>query len=221
MDRSLHIFLQQEKMTHRVQEEDMIIIDGNNTDLHIENFANLEEILVRASGDTRLENRVVTDVFLNDKAFSELYPHQAGDIASDAINSVEIRSVPLGEMALNITRELFKVAQIMENGARKVSLLLRESNTEEGIELFQDLLDVTRDFMSMVGVLRSEFGVSGDKTFAGNVEHISNLLGEMTENLENEDWILLADLLEFELIPACENWKQVIHDMRDSIQNTI
>ena len=53
----------------------MITIDGANTNLRIENFANLEEILVRASSDSRLDNRIVTDVLLNDEVFSELYPH--------------------------------------------------------------------------------------------------------------------------------------------------
>ncbi len=75
----------------------MITIDGANTNLRIENFANLEEILVRASSDSRLDNRIVTDVLLNDEVFSELYPHQAEDIAADAISSVEIRSVPFGD----------------------------------------------------------------------------------------------------------------------------
>lgn len=199
----------------------MIIIDGSNTDLRIENFANLEEILVRASGDSRLENRIVTDVILNDENFSELYPHQAEDIASDEIASVEIRSVPLGEMALNIARELFKVSQIMVEGSRKVALLFRESSNEDALELLQDLLDVTRDFMSMLGVLRSEFVLTEDKDFSTNVERISALLGEMTEVLESEDWILLADLLEYELIPVCEDWKQVIQCLRDGIRSTI
>lgn len=199
----------------------MIIIDGTNTELRIENFANLEEILVQASGDSRLENRIVTDVLLNDENFSELYPHQAEDIAADEISSVEIRSVPLGEMALNIARELYKVTGIMSEGSRQVAQLFRQADNDEALELFQDLLDVTRDFMSMVGVLRSEFALTDDKDFATNVEQISALLGEMNEVLESEDWILLADLLEYELIPVCDNWKQVIQSLRENIRQSL
>ena len=199
----------------------MIIIDGNNTDLRIENFANLEEILVQASNDSRLDNRIVTDVLLNDENFSELYPHQAEDISADEITSVEIRSVPLGEMALNIARELYKVTQIMADGSRQVAQLFRQSDNDEALELFQDLLDVTRDFISMVGVLRSEFVLTEDKDFSNNVELVSSLLGEMTEVLESEDWVLLADLLEYELIPVCDNWKQVIQSLRESIRHNL
>ncbi len=196
----------------------MITIDGANTNLRIENFANLEEILVRASSDSRLDNRIVTDVLLNDEVFSELYPHQAEDIAADAISSVEIRSVPFGEMALNIAGELYKVNEIMSGGSRQVARLFREGENEEALELFQDLLDVTRDFISMVGVLRSEFTLGEAGAFSANVEQISGLLGEMSEVLESEDWILLADLLEYELIPASENWKQIIQSLRETIR---
>ena len=196
----------------------MITIDGANTNLRSENFANLEEILVRASSDSRLDNRIVTDVLLNDEVFSELYPHQAEDIAADAISSVEIRSVPFGEMALNIAGELYKVNEIMSGGSRQVARLFREGENEEALELFQDLLDVTRDFISMVGVLRSEFTLGEAGAFSANVEQISGLLGEMSEVLESEDWILLADLLEYELIPASENWKQIIQSLRETIR---
>jgi len=40
----------------------------------------------------------------------------------------------------------------------------------------------------------------------------------MTEVLENEDWILLADLLEYEFIPAITRWKVVVARLRDDIR---
>ena len=85
----------------------MIIIDGRASDLRIENFANLEEILVEANTECTREQRIVTDVLLNSEPFSEIYPHQAEDIERDEIRSVEISTMPLGEMALNVTYELF------------------------------------------------------------------------------------------------------------------
>ncbi len=41
---------------------------------------------------------------------------------------------------------------------------------------------------------------------------------EMSTVLENEDWILLADLLEYEFLPAVEKWKRVIKQIRDDIR---
>jgi len=195
----------------------MIIIDGRESELNINNFANLEELLITAA-DSELGNRVVTDVLVNNEAFSELYPHQAEDISSDELQTVEIRSVPYDEMAMNIARELYKVTDIMLTGSKRIAALFRQADDDEALELFQDLLEVTRDFLSMVGVLRSNFAMHDDEFFSKNVEQISDLLTEMTEVLEDEDWILLADLLEYELLPVLDSWKQVIQNMREAIR---
>lgn len=199
----------------------MIIIDGRQSELNVGNFTNLEEILVNVMGEGIMENRVVTDVLVNNETFSEIYPHQAEDIGSEFIKSVEVRSVPVGEMAVSIAREMYKVAQMMANGSHHVARLFRQAEDAEALELFQDLLDVTRDFMSMLGVLRSEFSLSNTKEFMEQVDQFSNLLSEMTEVLESEDWILLADLLEYEFLPVCESWKKVIQVLREDIRQAV
>ena len=199
----------------------MIIIDGQQSKLEISNFANLEEILVNVMQEQSMENRVVTDVLVNEETFSEIYPHQAEDIGSESIKSVEIRSVPVGEMAVNISREMYKVADIMATGSRQISRLFRQAEDAEALELLQDLLDVTRDFMSTVGVLRSEFVDVSDPQFSTLVERVSELLGEMGDVLNSEDWVLLADLLEFEFNPVCEAWNKNLEALRADIARSL
>lgn len=196
----------------------MIIIDGRQSEMPIEHFANLEEILVSVTKNCCEENRIITDVFLNDEHFSEIYPHQAEDIEQAEIKRVEVCSMPLGEMALNIMEELITVTRMMSGGSRQVAHLFRQGDDNEALELFQDLLDVTRDFMSMVGVLRSEFVDATDENFIALVGRVSSLLGEMSDVLESEDWIMLADLLEFEFHPVCEEWQGSIQSMRGQIR---
>ena len=196
----------------------MIVIDGQQTDLRVKNFANLEDLLVRVIEGDYLDNRMVTDVFVNDQQFSEIYPHQAEDIATATIAKVEIKSVPVPEMAVSITRELYKVVRLMEEGGRTVADLFRRADDAEALELYQDLLDVTRDFLGMIGVLRDEFSLKEREVFNENMEELTNLFTEMIEVTENEDWILLSDLLEYEFLPAVGRWKQVIADLREDIR---
>lgn len=199
----------------------MIVIDGRNTEFTVNNFNNLEEIIVTVMKEDSLENRVVTDVLVNNEAFSEIYPHQAEDIEAAEIESVEIRSVPVGEMAVSITRELYKVVRLMSDGGRHVAELFRQADDAEALELLQDLLDVTRDFLAMIGVLRDEFTLKEHDSLNKGIEEISALFSEMLEVMESEDWILLADLLEYEFLPAVDGWKQVIADLREDIRTTV
>ncbi|GAB6178054.1 hypothetical protein JCM16814_29450 [Desulfobaculum senezii] len=197
----------------------MIVIDGQETGLSVNNFANLEELLVKVMAEDALDNRMVTDVIVNKESFSEIYPHQAEDIPAQEIESVEIKTMAVPEMAVNITRELYKVVQLMAHGGRSVAELFRQADDAEALELYQDLLDVTRDFLGMIGVLRDEFGLKESQELNDSLEEITSLFTEMIEVSENEDWILLADLLEYEFLACVEKWKVVVAKLREDIRH--
>ena len=135
----------------------MIIIDGQRSDLSVKSFDNLEDLLVKVMEDEQMNERIVTDVLVNDESFSEIYPHQAEDVAAQEIEKVEIKTVPIREMAVNITRELYKVINLMNKGSRQIADLFRQADDMEALDMYQDLLEVTRDFLGMIGILRIEF----------------------------------------------------------------
>ncbi len=198
----------------------MIIIDGREAQLKLSSFENLQEVLVRVMEEDALKERIITDVLVNKEQFSEIYPHQAEDIEISEIESLEIQSMPINQMAASITQELRKVSKLMSAGSREIAALFRRADDSEALELFQDLMDVTRDFLGMISLLRNEYvGVEEViPEFSANVENISNLFSEMTDVLENEDWILLSDLLEYEFLPIMENWEETISFIQNSIE---
>lgn len=196
----------------------MILIDGQKSDLNMAQFQNLDQVFVKLMEGDSLTDRVVTDVFVNDEPFSEIYPHQAEDIDISDVRSVDIRTMAVGDVAVEITRELYKVVTLMGEGASRVAELFRQSDDAEALETYQDLLDVTRDFISMISTLRGEFSLKDHKEFMDASGQLSDLFTEMNEVLANEDWILLADLLEYEFQPAVNRWKKVIALLREDIR---
>ncbi|MBQ7618186.1 MAG: hypothetical protein IJS50_04860, partial [Desulfovibrio sp.] len=183
--------------------------DGQKSEKSIATFSNLEELLTNLMSDKQMEDRIITDVFVNNEIFSEIYPHQAEDMATDGIESLEIRSVPASQMALDIAGEMTKVTLMMGKGAENVSRLFREGKDSDALELLQDLLDVVRDFLAMVGDLRERYLGGTNEEFHAKTIELSDLLSEMGDVLESEDWVLLADLLEYEFVPQCEDWKNL------------
>ncbi len=197
----------------------MIVIDGRASELDIKNFENLEQLFNKVVEQGFLTDRVVTDVLVNDEPFSEIYPNQAEDIDVHEVSSVEIRTMPSDQMAVNITSELYKVVKLMGDGAKGVADLFRQADDAEALEMYQDLLDVTRDFLNMIGVLHDGFKLEANVEFNQASQSLSSLFSEMTEVLENEDWILLADLLEYEFLPTVELWKKVITNLRGELHS--
>lgn len=188
----------------------MIVIDGRDTDLEVGNFANLEEIIVSMVEKEDLQNRIVTDVIVNGEAFSELYPHQAEDIAASEVHDVEMRSISLDEMARATLEELPKVIHIICIGGAKVASLLRGGDVTAGLEVFQDLVDVTRNCLTMMSALRDNCTTIDRAPLDGKIKELSGLVDEMIGVIEDNDWLLLADLSEFELVPMCKTWDDIL-----------
>jgi hypothetical protein len=199
----------------------MIIVDGQRAEKEVSNFDNLEEVLTHVMDNERMANRIVTDVLVNNETFSEIYPHQAEDISCDSIASVEVVSTPASQMAVDMAGEMEKVARLMGSGGRSVARLFREAADADALELLQDTLDVTRDFMGMVGVLRDTYGKGIEQSFGENADKMSALLTEMSEALEHEDWILLADLLDYEFLPLCEEWGAFCTRMHKQVASNV
>lgn len=197
----------------------MIVIDGQQTNMNMRNFDNLEELLVGVMNDRYLENRIVTDVLINEESFSEIYPHQAEDLDMEEVHQVEIKTVQSSQMGVNISRELIKVIELMKHGGRRVADLFRQAEDAEALETYQDLLDVTRDFLGMINLLREEFDLKEQKVFNQALEELSDLVSEILEVQENEDWILLADLMEYEFLPVVDKWKKVVTQLQDEVLN--
>lgn len=194
----------------------MIIIDGRASEMRVQNFANLEDLLLGVMED-KLDNRVVTDVLVNDESFSELYPHQAEDIEISDVRKVEIRTVAVADMASDINTELHKVIKLMTSGASRAAALLRKAEIGASLEVVADIIDVTRHFLGMVALLRKEFSINRDAELGPLADNLSSLLDEMSDMIDQEDWFMLADLAEYEFLPACEEWNSVLGNLAQDI----
>lgn len=196
----------------------MIIVDGQPSSLELKHFANLEQVLTRVMEDGRMQDRIVTDVFVNGEAFSEIYPHQAEDVDISFVDKVEVISVSVAEMGMSISRELYKVISLMQKAAKRTAELFRLADDGAALEMYSDLTEVCRDFLNMVGVLRAEFSLQDLPAFEQSIADLSSLFSEMIEIQENEDWILLADLLEYEFLPLVEKTKAVVAQLRENMK---
>lgn len=195
----------------------MIVIDGRESQLTLSSFANLEEALSKVIEEEGLGERIITDVLVDDEAFSELYPHQAEDIEAGSFSRLELRSVSIDQMARDIVGELPTVIRILEAGGRQVASLLRQNELAEGLEVLLDMVSVSRELLNSINVLRTQYSTGPNAEIVKLGDEFGGLLGEIGDSMDNEDWLLVADLMEYEFQPACEGWFRVISNLADDI----
>ncbi len=192
----------------------MIFINGKQSSMNLNQFENLEEVISMSFENFSQKNQIITDIIVDDEPFSEIYPHQAEDISCDNIAKLEIFSMDLNQMAANVIEELFKVTKSMYLACGTISLYFRRGDIEEGLDMLQDLIDVQRSFLNMVGTLRADFNIPDTLELNDLTNKFSELLTEVISVMDYEDWILLSDFLEFELAPNCREWDDCLEQFK-------
>ena len=110
------------------------------------------------------------------------------------------------DMKLETIETLKEYLEALIQDVDAVSELFREDNISEGLKytasIAQALQMVCEAVDKVNDILKEKVDLSA----------INNLAEEMVESLENEDYVLLGDLLEYEIISILEEIKEKVHD---------
>lgn len=102
----------------------------------------------------------------------------------------------------------------------QTSELYRGGDNRKGLECFMQLIDGMEWFaktaITAEQVLKLDFaGTScGGRTLTESVETLNGILLEIIAAQEQRDWVLLTDLLEYELAPELKLWLDIFTTLR-------
>jgi hypothetical protein len=105
----------------------------------------------------------------------------------------------------------------------KSARLFRVTAEDEANHYFAQVIEALR-WLLMTGetacqVLEVDLGKAVSRQAGQSssfFQNLQDLLGEMVEISENEDYILLADLMEYELLPTVREWQQILQNLSNS-----
>ena len=198
-----------------------ISLDRKSIELEGPQGSNLEEILMRVMSEHVQPGTVITGVKLNGAGYSEKKPHDAEDVPVKDIKTLEIDTMSAEEMARHFFHNGGKHLDLLIKGAEKISELFRIADETEANEHYSEYLENLRLFIKMVAeskeALRLNFSAIPfqNATVEDEVQKLSNVMDQMLKVQENEDWVMLADLLEYELIPLLKGWDQILALLRE------
>jgi hypothetical protein len=111
------------------------------------------------------------------------------------------------------TAELFRLG----SDERSRSSFLR---CLDGLQVFMHSLEKCRRLLglSFELIYVPSPGAPGEISIADNRRRLFEVLDAMTEAQLHQDWILLADLLEYELMPVLQDWRQIIPVVLENAQ---
>ena len=138
----------------------------------------------------------------------------ARDTLMTSISSIELLELELAYLEDLLANNLGNAKEYLEKlipGFQQAADLFRMGNEQEAHKFYLQILDGI-DWFSQVGlnIVKSWGKEIEGQSLEDRQETLTGLMAQMLEANQNQDWVLLADLLEYEMIPYYEGWRETL-----------
>ena len=136
------------------------------------------------------------------------------DTLKTLTTSVELLELELAELqdllANNLTNAKDYLVKLIP-GFQKAADLFRMGNEQEANQYYLQVLDGIEWFSQVVIIIVStQKNKSEEKSLEERQKKLTDLMSQMLEANQNQDWVLMADLMEYEMIPFYKDWETVL-----------
>jgi hypothetical protein len=178
----------------------------------------MEQVLEKAA----TEGSSVLSVELNGE---DVTGRDRANLQEFPVEDIERLEITTGDPKHLARSTLYSIADFqgqLLNELQNTTELFRLDNTVRSNEAFLRCLDGLQIFMHTLESCRKLLGLSfelliipssasgGERTVAESRRQIFAALDAMIEAQTDHDWILLADIMQYELIPSLEEWRGII-----------
>jgi len=180
----------------------------------IETFSGLME---KMATEVLAAEEIVTAVHLNGEQLNDESLMSSGEIPLSEINAISIKTEKdPKEFAVKLLTQTSDYLSQLSPGLCEVADTLRTGNVEQANSMLVQALDGLMLFTELVSTVKNleGFDESSVKLEGENISSLENRLTEILKNIqagqESEDWVTVADLLEYELAVILREWMDII-----------
>ncbi|MCB2184823.1 MAG: hypothetical protein KQJ78_00290 [Deltaproteobacteria bacterium] len=173
----------------------------------------LQDMLVDLLHNRLGGQRILREVFINGQPYAQDTMGPASSLPRENISSLKVDTMD----AVDVARQFLKTGPdflepIIESAA-KVAELFRVADEKEANEHYLNYLESLQSFLQILDASRHALnldfkdykleGLSAEK----RLERISDLFQELLDAQKERDWVLLADILQYDLVPELRAWQ--------------
>ncbi len=192
-----------------------IIVNEIEKKFDTSSVSNMNELYEKLMVEFKTQGSFVTEIFLNGERLSEEDLQNKGDVPIKDIDKLELVIRTLQEITLNNINNAMDYLDKLIPGVNKASELFRTKNAEEANKFYVGCIDGLAWLQEVIDnvkiVLREELEKLdlGSSSIEDYQKQLLSLTKEINDTQSKKDWVMLADLLEYELSPYLEEWKSI------------
>ena len=137
------------------------------------------------------------------------------------IDSLEVELANLKDLvATNLANALDYLKKLIP-GFEQAADLFRAGNEQEANKYYLQILDGIDWFSQVISIIMNpdegklELLDADDENLQVRQEKLTDLMNQMLEANQNQDWVLLADILEYEMVPFYKDWEKILSKLEN------
>jgi hypothetical protein len=168
-------------------------------------------------------DRILQEVTINGQLYKEEVFGPAVNLQRESIQRLEVQTIASREVAMHFMSNSTAYLDTIIGSVERVSELFRVSDEQEANESYLQTLESLQLFLQVLQNVRESLGLDfsqakvGAHTAAQRLERLSELVKEMLSSQEQEDWVLLADILQYDLAGELRAWRNLIPLLKEQI----
>jgi hypothetical protein len=183
--------------------------------------ANLQEMLQTIMDSSLGQDRTLSEVRINGQPFEEAKLGAATALPREVIERLEVETMDARQVGLHFLGSAGQYLGAICASVERVAELFRVSDESEASEHYLDTLESLQLFMQVLQTTRDALGLDFEALGADGVSleqrlaRLAGLVQELLNAQEQEDWVLLADVLQYDLCEQLQDWRRMMPLLRD------
>ena len=197
-----------------------VTINDQSLPVDLSHLRTLEEVLLELNEKFIPTGQQLFQVEVNGQFFTERYPRESRYVTLGEVARLDLKTVSDEELARVILEDAANQVETLAQALTKSAALFRLAAEDEANHYFAQVLDALR-WLVQTGegacrVLEVDLGKESPPQVGDVADFLKlfqDLLDEMLQVYEEEDYILLADLMEYELLPMVLQWQKILYHL--------
>ena len=201
------------------------VIDGQQRVIDSGNMDEFSSFVDRLTTDLGRECRFISCLRVNGR---EIAPGSEWFVPRklSGVYSVEVTTGSSSDLVLGALSQGETSISDLRRSLQLTVGSFRTGNDMRGGKLFLEMVNGLEGFVSLTGEIGSALQLdfttvrSGGLLLSAAIDSLNHILLDIIRAQEHRDWVLLSDLLEYELSPRVDYWQEVYAMLRNTARES-
>lgn len=197
---------------------ELIQYKKNEIDSQFKEIKNLSELVHLVEKEFYSKGKVICKIYVNDLLLSEEDEYRFKDLSIQDIEKFAINIESTSVLSEELIKNWLKSIPAMISLAESLSEKIRFEGIDNSLRGFADTIDACQylvDSLSSLKILLDNQNLVDQDKWLRDEANLSKATMEIFKAFETKDSVLLADLMEYELINCLQNWQDWMKIIQD------